>query len=207
MGTATNGAGTLQGLVLDPVASGYVTGVGNSANSAAPAQFAHSTGIGYALLNFGLAMLATAGSTTDWSHPGFYIIERTRDASGNPTAEGVGLTYGATSTASIFSDKAINFATGIVYGTARNPHCGAPATSYSVSTGDEVALFRHHIGMGKLVPAMARLGYYTTDIAAGTTFTAAAVGATPRTYFAWPPLVGSDSARSTSISLAYLWED
>jgi hypothetical protein len=202
IGTGSDGAGTITGPHI-PITVGGLGTTSASTNTTSQSQFVHSKSNGYGLLNFGLSIITSGG--TDWQSAGFYIIERTKNAVGASTSEGVGLTYQTFSSAQTLADKALNFDSGTAYTTVRSPHCGALG-EYSLSSGDDIVLYKHYIGAGKAYPALGRLSYFHTDIPSGSTFTSAPLG-TSKTYFAYPAFVRANAQDSTVIALAWLWED
>ncbi len=204
VGTGTNGSGTITGLVLGPLQSG----ISNSTAFAATGmvmQATHSTAIGYLFVNFG------DPSTTAIQSCGYYILERTKDSSGNSTGDGVGLTTMLFNSPMVLRDYSINFTTTSVFSTSRNLHCGAISTAYSLTSGGAIALFPHYIGAGVPYKCVGRLSYFSGDQADGTMFTSTPVGSTSHTYqtiiASTLPLTNADTSASANIKLASLWED
>jgi len=204
VGTGSNGSGTITGLQTGTFSTGYQGSSGYN-NTTMSGQVTHSTANGYGLLNFGLVPASGAVS----SEITLAIIERTKDANGNPTGSGVGVWYHVCNTvgASFWFFQGINFDNAIAYQTARNPYCGVLATTLSLASGASIPFYRHYHGLGTPYSANGMLSFYYLDVASFTTFASAPLGSTARTYYAWRDAYGCDAAASNSIASAWMWED
>lgn len=198
VGTGSNGSGTITGPSI-PVIQGYNIAAAPTAVGCTY-QFTHSTSNGYLLANFGMNLAAGNAASA-----GYYILERTKNSSGTVTGNGVGLTMFTSGLA--LRDMAINFDTLTAYTTQRNLHCGVASASYSLTSGTNVAYYRHLIGANPPYYASGRISFYLTDIPDASVFSASTWGGATKTYYAWSSLTGSDSSSNSAIGMAHLWED
>jgi len=195
--TGSNGSGVVTG----PAVSSLQSNIGNTApsNTGMVGYFCHTEG--YGLMVFGNQLVAG-----QYTNPGFYVIERTRDETGAPTAKGVSISRVYYNSATPFNQVyGIDFENSVTYTTGRNPHGALPSNAYSMATGNFVPLGRHFAPIPGGYPLIGSLTYFNTDIPAYTTFDVDIMG-TEHTYLTFGvPNFGI--ALDTDSRAAFLWED
>lgn len=173
VGTGSNGAGTLTGTVSarDAVVSNYASGAGNY-----PSYLCVAAG------HFGLAWKLGAMSSN--SGAGLFVVVRTHDTAGAPTATGALVYWGTTSGASgtaIVSAQSLRFAASAEVYAATTAYSFVPGQVTSSVVGADPQVYAH-FGISPAVwtvPTMATV--LVSEIPQFSSFPVAMVGSTPRT--------------------------
>lgn len=196
VGTGTNGAGTITGVNTGALSSYQFNGA--ASNTVAPIKSCTVAGFTFFL---------AGGSLLGSANGGTFAICRTCDSSGTLTSDGVLVSYSSGS--AVWSTSGLNFKLGTVTASGFIP-CAALSGS-SVSTGAVVQLYKHYAVLGVPYYTYGGVTYVATDIASGTTFTAAP-WSTTHTYLAvgatgyGTNATGGDSTNNTGLFPAFLWE-
>lgn len=205
VGTGTNGAGTLTGVILATVTDTmFATGAGSTTNYT---SLMYCDGSSFAWFH-NIDYTGAPTSTT----PGWFMIERSRDSSGTATSEGVWWFYKA------YSTSIGNFAVYPWSGqswTATGSHpcfmhpkpINSSSSSLNDGTNTYLASFAT-VGTDTRWYSKMLISYAWADFAQATTFTATHLG-TSRTFKAVG--LGSFSCRGTSADAyacaAILWDN
>lgn len=204
IGTGSDGAGVITG--LGAAAFGAIQGYSGTTaptNVSMSGYFCHVPGV--AVLNFGNGITVNTAN----NNAGVWIISRTFDSSsGAATNLGAQLWKIASGVGVTTSVYGMNYqtATAIV---SRPPVAGALYNGTpSLVSAISLPLAKQYVNVGYPVVTAAALGYYTSDIPVGTTFSLTPFGSTSRTYLAMgAPANTVDSSASANICAAVLWED
>lgn len=204
VGTGSNGAGTLTGIVSSVHASGCASGAGGGSATSFPSYLCHAAGF------LGLAFKVGWGQNT----PAFAII-RFSDDDGTPNGDGFSLhvTTGisATTIAQHTVQSIRTAATAIVF-SANNagawalwPH-GLTANT-TTATGDTQAVPSWCLTR-RIQQEFAFCAVLSSELSAGTTFSTALKGITPRTFIALGAgfALGGMGSNGTDPRCAFLWE-
>lgn len=173
VGSGSNGAGTLTGTVSarDAVVSNYTCGAGNY-----PSYLCVAAG------HFGLAWKVGAMSSN--SGAGIFVVVRTHDTAGAPTATGALVYWGTISGASgttIVSAQSLRFAASAAVYAATTVYSLVPGQVTSSVVGADPQVYAH-FGISPAVwtvPTMATV--LVSEIPQFSSFPVAMVGSTPRT--------------------------
>lgn len=199
VGTGSDGAGNITGVGM-VVTQGF-SGAGAVNNATCTVGAAYSTTAGACTIIAGLAV-----STNNPHYAGgLWCVARTCDSSGNPTGDGV-VTYNHTDKANP-AIRCASFSPAVAQA-SRNVGSGSISPAASISTGSVVQLYKNYA----LIPApygtLGAVSYYTADITALSTFSAAPFTGTSHTYLALGINDGSghDASISANMVGAYIWE-
>lgn len=204
VGTGSDGAGTITGPVIGPIAS-YSNSSATISNTAMTGYFTHTSN-GYALLHFGRE-LAAANTT---SNAGWFTVARTVNrTTGAATGDGVVMIGWTLDTAWTSAQRGINFNTGTAYTTGRYPGCNVPAEGYSMATATTVPLGKLYASVGDIFASDQALCHYSADITAMSTFSASPFGMA-HTYIAWGAQASFFNAGNGAVQNVFgasIWED
>lgn len=204
VGTATNGAGTLTGLVTSQLLSYAATTLASTTTNY-PSYITHSPGF------FGLAFKLGAASGGTLSLMGF-TVQRSVNNSGTPTATAVMLITGGGSNQETSPSlvSMINYATSQVTNTMDGNDLGIiPMRLTSSLVGLDPQIFLTWMALPKMTPNIGTCVYIKAEVPNGTEFDLALVGTTPRHYIAVGNAVRSLCFHGAGIvrGAAMLWED
>lgn len=228
VGTSTNGSGTLGGLALSSrtrLAGGAVTNA--TTNSTAVASPVYTQGdTSSVIMALGVSTQAQPVYTSLYSSfPAFLVIDRTRDANGVPTANGLvfatckwpSLTGGGPPTGPTATFQLLSFAAGGLAGAVDSfwP-IGIPGQGFSTgAVGADLYTWPVAVASPKAEAMMLGiLGIYKGDVTLGTTLSLTVLGST-HTYLSLTSIAGitnNDAARGyvntfqTSGAVLMRWE-
>lgn len=204
IGTATNGAGTLTGLVTSTLLSYAATTLASTSTNY-PSYATHSPGF------FGLAYKLGAATGGVLSLMGF-TVQRSVNNVGTPTATAVMLiTSGASNQeTSVGLVAVINYATSQVNNSSDGADLGiVPMRATSSLVGFDPQVFLTWMMLPKMTPNVGTCVYLKSEAAAGVEFDLALVGTTPRHYITVGNALRSLCYHGGSAirHAAMLWED
>lgn len=203
VGTASDGAGGLSGVGSGDihVCNGYNTASGNS--TASPSYLCYADGFLGLVWKLGVAS------------QGYLLLCRSCDADGDPTADGYSeFAYGTPSGSSLtMTRRHVRFASpaSVIHSTVHGsgeyyaslvPGFLNPTT---LPSGDK-QVYLSWGAFPDMRPLFGLCAARITEFAAGTTFSAALVGSTARTYLAVGIVGNNYAAGSSSYTPAMLWE-
>lgn len=202
MGTGTNGAGTLTGLVTQE----HIIRANSFPGTATdyPSRAVHTAG--FAAIAFKIGGLSAT------SHAGLgFIVQRTVNSSGSPTAEGAMLIGPPAGTGSATSHGQMHR---LVFSTALAPDPistewlgrahGALADS---RVGLSPQAFHHWIALPKIKPLIGSIGFLRGEVPLLAEASLAMVGTTPRNYLCLGQHFGNVLSAVGNSDVAILWED
>lgn len=198
VGTGTNGAGTLTGTAASDTA---IITSGNQPTSTAVAYTSYAC---HAEGFFGL--LWKTGSSSN----GAFLISRTCDSSGAPTATGA-LCYWGSNNSVLKGVQALRFAAAAAAYTlktaANEGSCLVPLHPANSAVGADIQVYLHWTITPQVSPVFGFCTVYVSEIPLGNTFSTTLVGSTPRTYIGLGTGAGAAEASSSNANaLAMLWE-
>lgn len=205
IGSGTNGAGTLTGLVTSTrvchEGSGLIAGA-SSMNF--PSYVTHTAGF------FGLVFKIGAGSTAAMTLFAF-TVQRSVDNTGAPTAAGVQLITSSTASETTPADVSfINYAASSVINTINgNDLSFVPARMASSLVGFAPQIFLHWMALPQMTPCVATAAYFKAEASAGYEFDFEMVGTTPRHYITIGNALRRTAYHGASVLMhsAMLWEN
>lgn len=200
VGTSTDGNGTLGGVVST---AGTIT-----SNATLTVDTSRTS---YLSVNEGFfGLMWKVGSASD----GAFLVCRTCDAAGTPDATGALAHWGAVSSFTITRRQAYRYASPAqafpALSSVTSGMLGfSPQALPSTAVDGDVQVMLGWTVTPRVSPLFGICGVYASEIAPGSTFTAALVGVTPRTYIVLPNTAGPFSAVSSGdgyLNMAMLWE-
>jgi hypothetical protein len=202
VGTGTDGAGTLTGLVS--------TNTGDQQNfwgfNQLDTDTAYLTLICHTAGFFGINYKCGTGGAD-----GLFIVARTVDGSGTPTALGAIAVWGQSNTTLRVSQAFRFAATGVVYalkGQQSEIALGiSPQAPTSSAVGSDFQAYLGYTITPQVNPLHGVCGVYDTEVPHGTTFSATLVGSTAHTYIGLRKDSGCFTPNAnTGVKFAMLWE-
>lgn len=202
VGTGSNGSGTLTGTALTTTR----VACGNSpqtSNTGWQSLMCHTEGF------FGFCWKMQSSSDA------LFMVCRTSDSSGIPTATGAMVVWGSSNSGTLTATQALRFAATAVAYAARtavdqtalgmNPQCRD-----SSAVGGDTQAYLGYTVTPQVSPLIGMCGVLDSEVSDASTFTATLVGATPHTYVACtyfggpfgPVAVGTTGG----LKFAMLWE-
>lgn len=172
VGSGSNGAGTLTGVMLNRVAHGRATTLSGSPTVS---YASYNTAIGF--LGFAGWLSGSAGAPYGYLP---FMVMRPVDDTGAPTAEGI-VTYYLSATS--FVSSVYSAVSGSVVMAGNIAYTLVPSNAVSSVVGTDVQLFRHFCGLPRVRHLPGICTYFDAEISRGTQFPATLVG-TQRTYVA-----------------------
>lgn len=198
VGTGTDGAGTITGTATART-SVYINGA--PAALTRPRYMCHVSG------SFGCVF----HYNTSTNIPVFaFIVARTVDATGTPSADGCVLYARGTNTSATvvgvvqalrFAATAATFTASATDFTTLIPHA---MTSSLV--GSDMQVFMHWFPNPRIVPLFSVCSHIQSEISQGSTFTTTLVGTTARTYISIANSIGASVSGSSAYGMAMIWE-
>lgn len=200
VGSGTNGAGTLTGIVTDRFA--ITAGSSGPGGGSYASYFCHTEGFAGAVFK---ASSITSGVT--FAVFGFMVI-RTVDSAGDPTADGC-VVYRTNNSSAPAHVTVLRFAaTAQAFATDQVGRSTVIPTGISDTTvGADKQVFQHLMAIPRVVPVFGCCTYLTGEYSAGSTISVAMVGVTARTYLCLGNNMGlGDRSTTPSAGIAMLWE-
>jgi hypothetical protein len=201
VGTGSNGSGTISGTALS---SARTIGSGTGAETGdltRQSWLTHSDGI------LGLAWKSGANSYAT------FILCRTCDNTGAPTATGAIARWSGGSTSTIGATQAFRYASTAAAYTAQTAIANAamclnPQVLTSSAVGADNQAYLCFTVTPRAEPLVGICGYVSGEVTEGNTFTATMVGSTPRTYIAFSTSAGplGPVAGAGGLFPAVIWE-
>lgn len=198
VGSNTNGAGTLTGVVSSVFTSFSNSVLTNPGITNRLSLAAH--GAGYAWIVFKHGMLTGSGA-------GFgFVVTRTADGAGDPTALGFQV-YGMIANTDSSGRAQYMLYTGSV-GTQQVPSCLIPGGFTSSVVGTDLQFWKHYVATPRVRCNPYVLTSNTADSPFNVSRSLAVVGSTPRTYIFVGISIGSTMAINGAIGngLMLIWE-
>lgn len=204
VGTGTDGAGVLTGLVSAQQAHSSNNPVA-VAGATLTSYSTHSSGF------FGLCFALGVWNTGSAGAPGVYV-QRTCDNNGSPTSEGVVFLAPGVSVSSASAVEHLQFLPSPELITGRSDGLGLLPWLPSRPTfvGLSPQAFNHFVMTPKCRPLVGTCAFRRGETSLGQTFPLAMVGTVPRTYVGLGANAGNTLAIGASAGnsdLAMLWED
>jgi hypothetical protein len=138
----------------------------------------------------------------------FFAVARTTDANGATTSLGATVYWNKDPALDgQAAVQALNFSTSYVGAVnLTGDYCAVPHRITSSLVGVDSQAFVHFTAMPRVYPVMPLCTVISTEVATGSTFDVALVGATSRTYLALDTRVYGAATGTTDYKLAMLWE-
>lgn len=205
VGTGSDGSGNLTGLLSSTVIAAGNDIIGFSSrvtDNAYPTLMCHTEGF------FGMAY--KGGSSPDPVN-GLFMISRTCDASGNPTAAGAIAVWGQGSTAirGVQSFRYSATQQAYRYNSSQADQCLGlvPQIPPNSTVGPDFQAYLAYTITPQVSPILNICGVYDSEVPFGTTFSATMVGTTPHTYIGTHYNMGIFGASTTvAVKQAFIWE-
>lgn len=187
--------------------SGTLTGVVSAARTAHANTFGGASRLSWMCLKdgfFGFLGYRDPGGVPQAF--AFFAVARTTDANGATSSLGATVYWCAASTVPA-AVQALNFSTSYVGAVnLTGDYCAVPHRITSSLVGVDSQAFVHFTAMPRVYPVMPLCTVISTEVATGSTFDVALVGATSRTYLALDTRVYGAATGTTDYKLAMLWE-
>lgn len=206
VGTASNGTGTITGTAKT---AATIIGI-----STAPTSTVTAYQSWLCATNGHVSLVwKTGASSVGYAIAGFAVC-RTVDSSGAFTATGALVTFGASSASNVPIYQSLTYspAKAFVATNATGAQCLVPGAETNSVVGSTNQAFLFWMLSPQVVPIPGLCAVYTTEASEGSTFTAALVGATSRTYISIGRQIGTQVAAQSTLlpanflGTAMLWE-
>jgi hypothetical protein len=199
VGTGSNGSGTLTGTALTAANSTANGNAVQSSDTLRNSYLNYNATLGFFGFNWKQAGTASVEA--------YFMLERTKDSSGLPTATGALVLWGNAATG--FAAQSLRFASTAAAYTLRTSIvtaqlCAWPMTPTSSLVGSDTQVALCFTITPRVEPVLSIVGCLNAEYTTGNTFTATMIGSTARTYIALTNTFFVDS--NSTLKAAMLWE-